>query len=640
MKKQSILYVLASLFLALTMVSCNDYLDVNKNEDAPDYVDAHLYLAGIEQEYFGLYWDIRALGPLTQMMGTSSYTSFATHYYSLASDAGGEMWRMVYWNQGMNLENMIKQSEQSESWHLAGIGYAMKAFSWDALTKYHGEVILKDAFVPNQLTHNYDYQEDVYTQVRQWADKAIEYLQKADATNYGNKISGNDWIYSGNIDKWIKFAYAVKARNLASLSNKRDFKEKYYAEFNEACEKAFSSGDDDAVLRILGGSADAAYSAYNNFWGPYRGNLSNVYWQHDYAVQLMTGTIPAYDEEGNKTLVEEPAHAAYPYELAGPDINIICDTTPAVGHFDPRPLIKLATENGNPIYDKDEGKVKPWSLDTYTNRDTLRRCTFLGSSFTSASGAVATAPMFWGRKEAATSAKDGFGRWLYRDDAPYIMMTYGELLFDRAEIEFKHGSKSKALEYFKQAVAADMAFTAKYITKGANVIVSNVAYHQGDKVDAATFNKIAAEYLAGPYVGGLTEGTLTLSHIMMQKFIHLFPWGAAEEWVDQRKYFYDIDYQGDYPSTGNGWDLTTVTMKPEAQKVFKGFYLAPANVQGRRGVYNKDNNGSPCFRVRPRYNSEYMWNKPNLEKLKPISGTADNYQCSIPWFAYPGDQPK
>ena len=127
---------------------------------------------------------------------------------------------------------------------------------------------------------------------------------------------------------------------------------------------------------------------------------------------------------------------------------------------------------------------------------------------------------------------------------------------------------------------------------------------------------------------------------MMQKFIHLFPWGAAEEWVDQRKYFYDIDYQGDYPSTGNGWDLTTVTMKPEAQKVFKGFYLAPANVQGRRGVYNKDNNGSPCFRVRPRYNSEYMWNKPNLEKLKPISGMADNYQCSIPWFAYPGDQPK
>ncbi|MBQ4367456.1 MAG: SusD/RagB family nutrient-binding outer membrane lipoprotein, partial [Muribaculaceae bacterium] len=528
MKKHAILYVLASMFLALTMVSCDDYLDVNKNEDAPEYVDAHIYLAGIQQEYFGLYWDIRALAPLTQMMGTSSYTSFATHYYSLASDAGGELWRMVYWNQGKNLENMINQSEAAGAWHLAGIGYAMKAFSWDALTKYHGEVIMEDAFKDNQLTHHYDYQEDVYKQVRAWADKAIEYLQKADDTNYGNKISGNDWIYSGNLDKWIKFAYAVKARNLASLSNKRDFKEKYYAEFTESCEKAFSSGADDAVLSILGGSANAAESAYNNFWGPYRGNLSNVYWQHDYAVQLMTGTIPVYNEDGDKIKVDGPSHPNYPFELAGPDINLICDTLPDVGHFDPRPLVKLATTDGNPVVVLDANgtaQLSEDSKDAYTDRDLLRNWTFIGSGFTSASGPVATAPMFWGRTEAATSAKDGNGRWLYRDDAPYIMMTYGELLFDRAEIEFKYGSKAKALECFKKAVAADMEFTAKYIVKGSNVIIgtgkSAKAYHQGDKVDAATFKLIANEYLAGPYVAGLTEGTLTLSHIMMQKFIHL-----------------------------------------------------------------------------------------------------------------------
>ena len=627
MKKYSIFSVLASILLTLAMTSCDSYLDVNRNEDAPDYVEAHLYLAGIEQEYFGLYWDIRALGPLTQMMGTSSYSNFAVHYYSAASDAAGELWRMVYWNQGMNLENLIKQSEEAEAWHMAGIGYAMKAFSWDALTKYHGEVIMEDAFKPDQLTHHYDYQEDVYVQVRAWADKAIEYLTKADNTNYGSKISGNDYIYSGDINKWIRFAYSVKARNLASLSNKKDFKAKYYNEFVESCEKGFASGDDDAVLRIWGGGANAAESAYNNFWGPYRGNLVNSYWQHDYAVQIMTGTIPVYDEQGDKVKVEEPVHAAYPYELAGPEINVICDTTPEVGHFDPRPLVKLATEDGN---DK----------ETEEDRAALRNWTFYGSSFTSASGPAGTAPCFWGRKESSTSAKDGNGRWLYRDDAPYIMTTYAELLFDRAEIEFKHGSKAKALECFQKAVAEDMKFTAKYITKGALVAVGSTNYHQGDKVTAATFNAIANEYLAGPYVGGLTTNTLTLSHIMMQKFIHLFPWGAGEEWVDQRKYFYDVAYTGEYPGTGNGWDLSTVEMKPEAQKVFKGFYLMPANVQGRRSAYNKYNNGSPCFRVRPRYNSEYMWNKPYLDQLKPIPGTADNYQCSIPWFAYPGDQPK
>lgn len=129
---------------------------------------------------------------------------------------------------------------------------------------------------------------------------------------------------------------------------------------------------------------------------------------------------------------------------------------------------------------------------------------------------------------------------------------------------------------------------------------------------------------------------------MMQKFIALYPWGASEVWVDQRKYMYDIKYTGEYPTFGDGWDKSTINMKSDddASKVYKGFYLMPANVQNRRTAYNDDNNGSPCFRIRPRYNSEYMWNLNNLEVLKPISGKANDYQCSIPWFAYPGDMPK
>jgi hypothetical protein len=35
-----------------------------------------------------------------------------------------------------------------------------------------------------------------------------------------------------------------------------------------------------------------------------------------------------------------------------------------------------------------------------------------------------------------------------------------------------------------------------------------------------------------------------------------------------------------------------------------------------------------------------MWNKPALDALKPIGGREVNYQCSIPWFAYPGDMPR
>ena len=161
-KKISISVLLAASLLLLN-TSCEDWLDVNQNVDAPANVEGYLYLAGIEQQYQGLYWDIRAAGPLTQMMGTTSMTYYAEHYTTVGNDNGAEQWRMVYWNQGMNLENLINQSVANEEWTLAGIGYAIKAFSWDQMTKYHGELILKDAFVPGLLSHRYDYQDTIYT---------------------------------------------------------------------------------------------------------------------------------------------------------------------------------------------------------------------------------------------------------------------------------------------------------------------------------------------------------------------------------------------------------------------------------------------------------------------------------------------
>lgn len=624
--------------MALSTTSCDDFLDVNKNTDAPDYVEGYLYLAGIQQAYYGIYYDLRALCPLTQMMGTSSYTNFANNYYNKASDAGGEAWRMVYWNQGMNLENMINQSEAAENWTLAGIGYAIKAYSWDFLTKVNGEAPMKQAFVPGLLSHEYDYQDAIYDQVRVWAKKAIECLEKEDKTNYGTRISQNDYIYGGDKAKWIKFAYAVIARNLASLTNKNDFKQKYYDEFIDACNKAVASNDDNALLKITGGGSDAAQSAYNNFWGPYRGNLSNSYWQHDFAVQTMTGTMPIYNEEGNKithTIIVkndkgedvEQTHPRFPYELA--EKQIICDTLEEVGHFDPRPLLKLGTASGN-----DTTGVKDPKL--------FRKYYFKGSGFTGATGPIGQAENFWGRTEAITDAKDGEGRWLYSNGAPYVLTTYAELLFDLAEVQFKYGSKADAFETWKKAIAADMEFSAKYIQKESLATVGGKVYHQGDKVDQATFKAMAQEYLNGPFVAGLPMSEFSLSHIMMQKYIALFPWGASEVWVDLRKYHFDIAYTGDVPSFGNGWDKTLINQKrdEDATKVYKGFYLAPANVQGRRSAYNERNNGAPCYRLRPRYNSEYMWNLNNLKALKPIPGDADDYQCSIPWFAYPGDMPK
>jgi hypothetical protein len=624
-KKISFTIVLLA-FLLMFNTSCEKWLDVNRNQDAPTYVEGYLYLAGILQAYQGIYFDVRATAPLTQMMGTSSFTQFANHYYFEGSDNGGETWRYVYWLQGMNLENMINQSVEKNHYTLAGIGYAIKAYSWDQMTKLNGELILRDAFVPGLLSHRYDYQDSVYAQVRRWAYKAVEYLEMTDPNNYGTLISANDFIYAGDKAKWIKFAYGVIVRNLASLSNKSDFATKYAPELITAAGKSLATTADDAALKIGGGGASAAQSAYNNFWGTYRVNLSRSYWQHDYAVQVFTGTVPRYDPAtGNKIPIA--GNPYYPYELAVPQITadtIIRSTVP--GHFDPRVAVKLATTD-DPNYNDMNYQ---WGI---------KKRKYYGGSFTSTSGPIGSAPSFYGRNATSTftgSPMDGTGRWLYRDNAPYILMTAAEIKFCLAETYWKLGQKPEAFTAFTAAVKDDMDFTVKYITPGtAGQPVG------GDKISTTAFNALATQYLAGPYVNTLPPADFSLSHIMMQKWIALYPWGSNEAWVDMRKYHYDVAYTGDYPKSGNGWDLSSVTMKwdTDPTKVYKGLYLAPAEVQGRKTDYNVYNEGSPCYRIRPRYNSEYMWNKPSLSELKPVAGTALNYQCSIPWFAYPNGFP-
>ena len=645
MKK--IFFAILLAVCTLSFTACEKYLDVNNNVDAPDNIDAYLYLAGILSNYQGVYWDIRATGPLTQMMGTGSYTTYANHRYSEASDAAGETWRYVYWLHGVNLENMINQSIEAEQWTLAGIGYAIKAFDWDALTKLNGEAPMKQAYEPGRLNFDYDYQKDIYPQVREWANEAIRYLEMNDETNYGTHLRDYDLVYHGDKSKWLKFAHSVIVVNLASLTNKNDFTSTYASELLQHAAAGIQTNADNFVVEVGGGADQAQYSAYNNFWGIWRGNLTYSYYPHQWAVQVMTGTVPKYDEATGEMIraVNEDGEfrdSYYPYELA--DVQIIADTTKAVGHFDPRVVCKISSTSVEAEYMHnlgDENVVKGYKYNggnftSYTSPLTGTSCgTFFGSY-----------PGGWTQSQARL----GSGKWLYRDDAPYVLMTASEIKMMVAETYWKMNQKAEALAAWKEGVALDVEFTGEYLNPGSTASTTaadgTVTYTRGGGVPGgvactkAVYNKLAQEYIDGPYVNGMTLTDFTLSHIMMQKFVTLYPWGASEEWVDQRKYHYDIKFTGNVPSLNNGFTLTTVDQKWDSDptKVFKGFYLMPAQVQGRRSSYSADfNQGSPCYRLRPRYNSEYMWNESSLKALKPIAGTERTYITSIPWFAIPNE---
>jgi hypothetical protein len=83
--------------------------------------------------------------------------------------------------------------------------------------------------------------------------------------------------------------------------------------------------------------------------------------------------------------------------------------------------------------------------------------------------------------------------------------------------------------------------------------------------------------------------------------------------MDMRRYHYlDTD-----PSTGS--------------QIYVGF-TKPTNL-------DPDNNGHFVQRIRPRYNSEYVWNQYGLGKITPVSGLDPAYQTIPLWVTCPTDNP-
>jgi hypothetical protein len=182
-------------------------------------------------------------------------------------------------------------------------------------------------------------------------------------------------------------------------------------------------------------------------------------------------------------------------------------------------------------------------------------------------------PLLWGVDPSVTDATKIPGKYIFTDKADHPLITYFELQFIKAEAAFKKGNKDLAYTSFKKAVEAHLDYA---------------------KVAAAD----KTSYMASAAIPQ-SSSDLTLSDIMLQKYIALWVHGALETWVDMRRY--------DYSST-----------------VYKGFTIPnPLYI---------DNGGKVVYRLRPRYNSEYVW---NLDALKKIGADLPDFHTTKLWFLLP-----
>ncbi len=173
----------------------------------------------------------------------------------------------------------------------------------------------------------------------------------------------------------------------------------------------------------------------------------------------------------------------------------------------------------------------------------------------------------------------GVGKFIFRDAADFPLMTYAQLQLVKAEALFIKGDAAKAYEAYIKGIYAHMNFVNKYINTTNEKSITAV------EID---------NYIKGGEIP-LSAADLTLADIMGQKYIVQWGWGGLEQWCDLRKYHYNTE-------------------------IFKQFIP----LAGSQLTYN-----DYCYRVRPRYNSEYVWNASELERW---GGLEPEYVIKPTWF--------
>jgi len=182
------------------------------------------------------------------------------------------------------------------------------------------------------------------------------------------------------------------------------------------------------------------------------------------------------------------------------------------------------------------------------------------------------------------------GRYLFDDKAKIPLMTYAQLQFIKAEAALRMGDQATALAAYRNGISSHIDF----------VNARNLDDNQSPTQITATEK---ANFLAAPEI---VPAVLTISHIMSQKYIAQWGWGHNELWMDMRRFHYT--------------DIDAVS----GTQVFRGF-TPPTNLYG-------DNGGKIVQRIRPRFNSEYVW---NVAALDVIGGLALDYHTKQLWIIQP-----
>ncbi|WP_375563055.1 SusD/RagB family nutrient-binding outer membrane lipoprotein [Bernardetia sp. OM2101] len=251
MKKINI-YILSLLLIgAFSLSSCEQLLDVNEDPVNPTEVTEELLLTGIQSNF-----SFQVIGgiPARMAAGLTQQTVYPVNqsyddYFITENDIDGFWNDFSYVGVMANCKILSEQAAAKNKNYHAAIAKIIWAQNMAMITDAFGDAPFTQAWQPEQFPFPaYDTQEEIFVSIHNLLDEAIAHI---DNTNQSAEVPGvDDLIYGGDMQKWRKYAFGLKARYYMRLSSAPGYNAQTQSQLVlDALSQSFTSNDDNAFYQ-------------------------------------------------------------------------------------------------------------------------------------------------------------------------------------------------------------------------------------------------------------------------------------------------------------------------------------------------------------------------------------------------------
>ncbi|MDR0791898.1 MAG: SusD/RagB family nutrient-binding outer membrane lipoprotein [Chitinophagaceae bacterium] len=561
-------YIIFSCILILGSASCKKWLDVNTDPNSPNNLSVLVQnrLPWIEHfyQYSAGTANYRTACQAGVYYTTNGTQNTFTTTWACSNGNSTTPYQTWFVEVSSNLVDMYNLAQQKGAYHYMAASDVVSALGYMQMLDLYGEMPYTEAGTGNPSPKP-DDGKTIFNGCMAKLDEAISLFGKTQEAGAPTLALGDFWN-GGDVSKWIKLCYGLKARYMLKLSKKTDL-------FNADSVLYFLSlGPQSNADNVVGTSANnntvtdylygdpistngnwnyAAYGSTQRISQYYYNLLTNMRGS-GITDPRMTKIVPAamgnvqldasghvlsytwnrsigVDSYGPSTrLVKENAtsinlttyaavNTPVTYNITDPTdhAKFVADQVAAGRTYKDSGDYVIVTYNAGSIYVGSNDYIRAGDT-AYVTLQTLALAT---------GGQAADLNWYPSSASRAAGVIGSTGSYQLRPISDQEILTYQEMCFIKAEVYMRKGDKANAYTAYRAGIQADLDMMQAKLTEWQTVYTNNPDMAPMNQTDINT-------YLASSAVAN--AGNITMTDIMLQKYVAM---GCSlENYNDMRRF--------------------------------------------------------------------------------------------------------